>query len=96
MGMDLTYRWSVGAPGRRLGCASRTVERGGDPLFDATLALRRREITGRSLARTLCRYPIVTAQIFAAIYWQALRLRLKGAPFHPHPREDEALLETTS
>jgi DUF1365 family protein len=27
----------------------------------------------------------MTAQVFAAIYWQALRLRLKGASYVPHP-----------
>jgi uncharacterized protein len=31
------------------------------------------------------RYPVMTAQVVAKIYWQALRLRLKGAPWHPHP-----------
>jgi DUF1365 family protein len=28
----------------------------------------------------------MTARVIGAIYWQALRLYLKGAPFHPHPR----------
>jgi len=27
----------------------------------------------------------MSAQVSAAIYWQALRLRLKRTPFHAHP-----------
>ena len=27
----------------------------------------------------------MTARVIAAIHWQALRLWLKGCPFHPHP-----------
>jgi DUF1365 family protein len=30
-------------------------------------------------------YPWTTAKVIAAIYWQALRLRLKGVPYVPHP-----------
>jgi Protein of unknown function (DUF1365) len=48
-------------------------------------SLRRREITGLTLPTVLARYPLMTAQVIGAIHWQALRLRLKGAPVHPHP-----------
>ena len=33
----------------------------------------------------LTRYPAMTAQVVARIYWQALRLRLKGAALAPAP-----------
>jgi DUF1365 family protein len=33
----------------------------------------------------LWRHPLMTARVLLAIYWQALRLRLKGHRFHPHP-----------
>jgi len=84
MGMDQRYRWRLTLPGEQLGVHMESIE-DGRTLFDATLALRREEITGASLARALARYPLMTAQVVAAIYWQALRLRLKGAPYHPHP-----------
>ena len=57
----------------------------GSRLFDATLLLRRREIGAGSLARVLAQYPLMTVRVTAAIHWQALRLWLKGCPFHPHP-----------
>ena len=50
------------------------------------LALQRRPLDGRSLARVLWRYPAMTAQVVAAIHWQALRLWLKRNPVHDHPR----------
>lgn len=83
--MELEYRFRFGAPGRALAARIETRGRDGAPLFDAVLALRRREITGRSLARAWVRYPAMTVQGIAAIYWQAWRLHRKGAPFHPHP-----------
>jgi uncharacterized protein len=85
MGMDVEHGFRVGIPGRRLSLAISNRDDSGEPLFDAVLTLVRREIDGRCLARTLLRYPLMPAVTMAAIYAQALRLRLAGAPFHPHP-----------
>jgi DUF1365 family protein len=49
------------------------------------LALSRQPLDGRSLARVLWRYPLMTAQVITAIHWQALRLWLKRNPVHVHP-----------
>lgn len=54
--------------------------------FDATLSLRRRELSRALLLRTLARQPATSLQVVARIYGQALRLRLKGARYFPHPR----------
>jgi DUF1365 family protein len=85
--MNLDYTWSFLAPGRSLHVRIETHDASRAPLFDAVLALRRREIGGAALARALVRHPLMTAQVTAGIYWQALRLHVKGAPHHPHPRD---------
>ena len=57
-----------------------------EEVFDADLALERRPLTGLSLARAALIQPGLSLRVIAAIYWQALRLKLKRVPFHEHPR----------
>lgn len=85
MAMDMDYTWQFGDPGDQLfvQMANRV---NGNRLFDATLTMRRREINAASLRSVLLQYPFMTLRVLGGIYWQALRLRLKGAPFHSHPR----------
>ena len=84
MDMALRYDWRCSAPGTRLLVHVENHTADGR-LFDATLALRRQPLTGPTLAAALVRYPWLTAQVAAGIYWQALRLWAKGVPFHAHP-----------
>lgn len=86
MDMDYDYDWRLTEPGQRLDVHMRN-ERDGQCAFDATLSLERRPLDGAGLARALGAYPLMTARVSAAIYWQALRLWWRGTPFHPHPRK---------
>jgi DUF1365 family protein len=85
MGMDYTYRWHVSPPSRRLEVHIESA-RGGIVGFDATLCMRRQELTRPSLRRTAARYPFATLRVLALIYGHAARLKLKGVRVHPHPR----------
>lgn len=89
MPMDEAYHWAFSPPGRRL-VVHMENHRQGAKRFDATLALRREPLTGTALAGALLRHPFMTATVAGGIYWQALRLRLKGAPFHVHPARSAA------
>jgi uncharacterized protein len=59
--------------------------------FDATLSLRRRELSRPLMAGLLARYPAMSLQTVAKIYAQAARLKLKGARYHPHPEGAEVV-----
>jgi DUF1365 family protein len=63
---------------------------GGRKLFDATLRLERRPLTPRNLRRALVGYPALTLRVFLWIYLQAALLKLRGAPFHSHPKHQGA------
>ncbi|MDZ7643409.1 MAG: DUF1365 domain-containing protein [Woeseiaceae bacterium] len=84
MPMDVDYDWSFTPPGERVSVFMAN-DRDGERVFDAAMRLERREISGRSLARVLVSYPLMTLRVMGAIHWQALRLWLKRCPVYPHP-----------
>ena len=92
MAYDVDYEFVLTPPGPTL-VAHMNVRRsagapGGQPrLFDAMLMLRQQPWTARAIRTALARWPWMTAKVTAAIYWEALRLRLKGVPIVP-PEED--------
>lgn len=100
MGMDQTYTFRASEPGQRLSvhiesCPVRRVNPSPEgqnvapaasgKAFEATLSLRRHELSRARLAGMLARYPAMSLQVVAKIYAQSLRLKLKGARYFPHP-----------
>ena len=84
MPMEQRYEWSAGDPGERLAVTIRNLERG-RIVFEAGLALGRREMTPAALREILFRYPPMTVSTIARIYWNAARLKAKGAPYFKRP-----------
>ncbi len=84
MAMDHRYRVHAGVPGQRLAIHIEST-RNDAPAFDATLALRRRELTRGAAARLAARYPFANLRVLALIYGHAVGLKLAGAPLHGHP-----------
>lgn len=82
--MDMWYDWRFIEPGPELRVHMIDLHEG-ETFFEAELDLVRRELSGRDLARVLLSYPPMTMKVIAAIYWQALRLWVKGANFYTHP-----------
>ena len=89
MDMHIAYDWRFRVPAETINVHLNNFRNGGK-LFDATLKLQRREINSANLSRVLISYPLMTAKVTAMIYWQALRLKLKGVPFYNHPGRDAA------
>jgi DUF1365 family protein len=88
MSMEMGYDWSFSTPGAELLVhmnLAREGRGGGVKMFDATLELTRREVTGGNLARVLAAHPFMTARVLARIHIEALRLWMKRAPVHAHP-----------
>jgi DUF1365 family protein len=92
MDMGLDYDWRFLQPGDKIQIHMQNFNKG-EKLFDATLSLRRTDLTGWTLARVLAQYPAMTLQIVTKIYWQAVKLRLKGATFYPHPSKRGSINE---
>ena len=81
LAMDMDYRWRFAVPGERLWVHMDDLQKG-SRVFEATLSLSRRPVTGPELARVLVLYPAMTVQVLAGIYSQALRLLSRRATFY--------------
>jgi DUF1365 family protein len=96
MGMDSTYDWRLSEPSERLSVHIESIRDGGKPIFDATLSLCRREMSAPEMRRMLARYPLLTMRLTTRIYTHALRLKLRGASYHPHPGKNASNQEPRS
>lgn len=84
LGMDIEYHWTLTAPAGTLSLAIECWSARGR-MMTAGIRMRRVELSGASLRRFALRVPPMFVVTLGGIYWNALRLRLKGAPYHPHP-----------
>jgi hypothetical protein len=89
MPMDMRYIWRFTAPGDKLGIRMENFRRA-EKVLDVALDLTRAPLDGPGLAVALLRWPFMTGKVIAAIYWQALRIKMKGVPYYPHPPEPTA------
>ena len=86
MSMDLYHSFRVSDPGDSLFLAIENKSINDErPFFDAEMRLERRPINSQNLTKVLLRYPLMTGQVFARIYWQALRIWWKRVPVFKNP-----------
>ena len=88
IGMDNRYDWRVTEPGRQLLVHIDERDEQSTQVFDATLSLQRHEMSPARMARVLARFPATSLRVVALIYWNAVKLKLKGAPYFRHPDPD--------
>lgn len=88
--MDMTYALDYTDPGERLSVRLRSLSHG-EVVFDASMNLRRREASRRTLGEIIFSYPFMTARVSAGIYRQAARLRRAGVPFVAHPKHNRVM-----
>lgn len=83
-GMEQVYQWTFSFRGPDLRIHMNVLE-ADKKHFDATLVVRRTPLTRKDLHRSLKRFPLEAFKVTAGIYWHALKLKVKGAPFYTHP-----------
>ena len=85
-GLDQTYRWQITPPGEQIRITLHVDDDRGH-VFTAALTLDRHPLKRSVIRNQLVKKPIMTASIVTGIYWQALKLFLKGVPYVPYHKE---------
>ena len=83
---DQAYGFTLGGmPGGDLALRIRLDDAQGALTMIAAENGTREPLTDRALVRACAAMPLMTLKVVAGIYWEALRLRFKGAHFFRHP-----------
>ncbi|OEY68101.1 hypothetical protein BG841_15160 [Marinobacter sp. X15-166B] len=82
--MQQHYQWLFSFRGNELRIHINVLE-AARKIFDATLVVQRTPLTRTVFHKNLRQFPLESLKVVAGIYWQALRLKLKGVRFHSHP-----------
>lgn len=90
MPMDVDYDWCFTIPGERVNVYMANSKEG-ERVFNASMKMRRTEISGPALARVLAVFPLIPVKVITTIYWQALRLWLKRCPLYVHPEKKNTM-----
>jgi len=82
--MAMSYVFRVQPPSQNIALAIEVSGPQG-PVVIASLAGRRGPLTDAALLKRFFLYPLLTFKVVAAIYWEALKLWIKGMRLRPRP-----------
>lgn len=82
--MKMKYFFRITAPKEKLSFRILETDQEG-PLLSATLKVKSYRFTSIKLIKLLFLKPFLTLKVIAAIHFEALKLWLKGAKYHPNP-----------
>ena len=85
MDLDLDHSLAFTRPGAEELVIRMDDWRGDQHVFAAELDLHRLPLDRPTMARALRQHPLPAQRVSAGIYWEALKLRAKHAPFRRHP-----------
>ncbi|MDH4872721.1 DUF1365 domain-containing protein [Pseudomonas sp. BN515] len=88
--LEMDYRMRFLATGPQLHVHMENW-RDGEKLFEARLSLQRQTLDAAGLRRHVLAFPWMSLRTLTSIYWQALRLLLKGTPLHDHQASEHHL-----
>ncbi len=81
--LEQEYRWRL-KPLEKKAFIHLNVLRKEQKEFDATLLLQRLPLSTKTLLSAMIKMPSMTIKMLVYIYWQAIKLWLKGAVFYSH------------
>lgn len=84
MDMGLTYDFNIVPPSERASIAIRVSDAEG-LMLTATFDAARKPMTDANLLEAWLAHPLVTLKVVAGIYWEALKLGLKGMKLRKRP-----------
>jgi DUF1365 family protein len=85
MGMDMSYNFTIAAPGENVSTVIQGLGADGKPLIFAGFKGARRPLSDGQLLRLFVTYPLMTLKVTAAIHLEAVKLLLKGLRLKPAP-----------
>jgi hypothetical protein len=85
LGLDQSYEYAFSQPGDEVWARIHVRDDDGARPLTAVFHGRRHELSNRSLATLLLRYPLQPLQMITLIHFEAFRLWRKRVPFHHKP-----------
>lgn len=88
MDLNMQYQWLIKKPAEQLKLHIQNNHlTSGEKLFDANLTMQRMDFTNQNLRRCLADIPMMTLKTLWGIYWQAMKLFIKGVPYVAHAKK---------